>query len=331
MKKNLLLLIVLVMVIGALVGVPKLLAARKAPELFKGFDKAKVERVHLKKFANEETLSKKDGKWFATQNGEYPADTAKVNALLEAVAKQKKKEPQSKNPAKHKDLGVDSASATKVTVEGGRKFTFLVGNMAQGWTGNFMRFDGSNEVFVTEGSFDQAFSSSPNFFRDKSLLRFNKDNVGEFSVFFREDSGKEPPVEIEGRFDAASGKWKLTKPEAVDGDPARVSEYLAKFAALEADDWYEKEADAAPGFDNPALKASFKLTDGTAITLLIGAERNGNRYARIENSANKYLIRKYRLDGLKKKDWQTLIAIPAPPAEMGAPGAPDVGAMPPAP
>ena len=309
MKKTLVLLAVLVAIILALVGVPRLLSLRKSPDLFNGFDKAGVARIDLKKSGSQESLKKVNGKWFATQNGEYPADTAKVNAALDMAAKQKKNEPRSKNPAKFKELGLDTASALKVVLDGGRKFSFFVGNMAQGWTGNFLRFEGRNEAYVTEGNFEQCFSSSPNFFRDKKVLDVNKDKVSEFSAAFRGDSAKSM-TEVAAKFDAASGKWRIEKPENAEGDAAKINEWLGKFGSLEADDWYEKDTAAATGFDDPVLRATFKHTDGLSTGILVGKEQNGKRYVQADNSPHKFLLAKYRIDGLMQKDWRELIALP---------------------
>ncbi|OGS34700.1 MAG: hypothetical protein A2293_05435 [Elusimicrobia bacterium RIFOXYB2_FULL_49_7] len=309
MKKTLVLLGLLVALIVAIYGVPQLLSLRKSPELFNGFNPGQVTEISLSKFGSHETLKNVNGQWMATAFGDYPADTVKVKAALDIVSKQKKGTPRSKNPAKHKELGVDTASAIKITLKGAKEFSFYIGNMAQGWSGNFLRFNGQNEVYVTDGSFETAFSITSNFFRDKTLLRLNKDNVKAFSVAAKDDSTKQV-TEFAAQFDAASGKWKIEKPESAEGDASRLNDYLGQFTALQVDDWYEQEMDAQPAFNNPTLKAVFQMNDGTSLTLLLGAEKNGNLYASVLNDPNKYLLRKYRLNNLKKK-WTDLKAAPA--------------------
>jgi hypothetical protein len=106
---------------------------------------------------------------------------------------------------------------------------------------------------------------------------------------------------IAAKFEHAGGNWKIDKPETADGDIGKINEYLGKFADLEIDDWYDKDTAAAPGFHDPFLKADFKNSDGTTKTVIVGNEKGGDRYIKVENDNNKYLIRKHKVDQLKKK------------------------------
>jgi hypothetical protein len=308
MKKTLILLFALVGVILVINIANKLSAVQKNPPLFKGLDKAAVTQVLITKGQAKETLKKESTGWMATEQGDYPADTAKINELLGALAKQEKGRPRSKNPEKHKELKVDSTGATRVVVEAGSPVTFYIGGMAQGYQGNYVRLEGDDNVYVSEGNLERLFSTDANFYRDKTLFKINKDDVNEFSVTYKDIKDKDTArVTIAARFDPAAGTWKIEKPEAADGDISAINEYIGKFTGLTVDDWYDKDTAAVPGFDDPLLGVVFKKGDGTAVSLLVGNEKDGNCYTKVVNDDNKYLLRRHKIDGLKKT-WTELKA-----------------------
>ncbi|OGJ90259.1 MAG: hypothetical protein A2268_12320 [Candidatus Raymondbacteria bacterium RifOxyA12_full_50_37] len=319
MRRTLLLLIVLVAAIGIIVVSEKAGGSRKNPPLFKGFDKAAVTSISIRELERDETVKKVKNIWVTVKPYEYPADTAKVREMLDLIADQVQGAPASKNPEKHKDLKVDTARGVRVIVEGTKNFTFYIGDMSPGYTGNYLRLEGNNNVYSSKGRMSSAFSTLPNFYRDKALYSLNKDNVNELTVSYREyvdrpappaKGKKDKPKEaqkdtvvhtITASFDVAAGKWKFTAPENAGGDASAINSWLAAFAGLNADDWYDDDTAAVTGFDRPDLAASFKNNDGTTIGLLVGAEKNGSRYVKVENSAVKFKVRSSRLTDLKRK------------------------------
>ncbi len=317
MKQTLILLGVLAALIAVIMVSNRVSATREKPEFFKGFNKSKVSRISISRYGSNETLKKEDGKWFATQNGDYPADSAKINIILNFMADQKKDDPISKNPAKHSELKVDSINATKVIVESGpSKVVFLYGSMAQGFSGNYLRFDGKNEVYVSKGGMEQVFNSAPNFYRSKVLFALNKDNITGLSVIYKPNKDS-AAIEFSAQFNVEKAVWKIDKPETIDGDGSRMNDYLAKFCGLEVDEWYDKDTTTALGFDNPILRASLKKSDGSTISLLAGAEKNGNRYVKVEGDNNKYILRSGKIDALKPSI-SDLKAKPAAPSDTAS-------------
>jgi hypothetical protein len=312
MKKTLTMLGVLVALIALILVINKVSDTRKDPLLFKGFDKAKITRVTVSKYNAKEVLKLDNKKWTATAGGDYPADTAKVATLLNIIADQRKGDPSSRNPAKQAELKVDSAGATKVVLEAGvNKWVFFIGSMAQGFSGNYLRFDGKNEVYVSKGNLEQAFSTTPDFYRDKALLRISKDNVAQFDVVYKQHKDS-AAVEVSGQFNVEKASWKLDKPESADGDGAKINEYLAKICGLEVDEWYDKDTATALGFDNPMVRVSLKKSDGSTAVMLAGAEKSGSRYVKVEGDNNKYLLRSYRFDALKPNVAELKAKAPAP-------------------
>lgn len=323
MKRTFILLGALAVLVALVAGINKIAASRTPPGLFKGFDGALVTQVTLQKNGAREVLRLENKRWMATDKGLYPADSAKVAEMLGALAAQKQSDPVARNPKRHADLRVDSTAGTKVVVEAGKnQWVFFLGNMAQGYTGTYLRFDGKNEVYVTQGDMERHFSVNPNHYRDRTLARLNKDDVGEFSLLYRDPRDSTKVLECAAKFATNKGAWKFEKPEAVDGDGAKVNELLGRYAALQVDDWYDADTTTALGFENPEIRASFKKNDGGTVVIIAGREKDGNRYVKVEGDPNKYLLRKYRFDNLKPVMEELKAKAPAPGDSAGAASAP---------
>ncbi|MFH0922026.1 MAG: DUF4340 domain-containing protein [Fibrobacterota bacterium] len=315
MKKNLTLLAVLAGVVAIIIAINTLSQRKEAPSLFKGFQKASVIRLVISQHGAREELVKENGAWFATANGRYPADTVKINEMLTLLSEQKKGNAVAKNPARFGEMRVDTAAGIRVAVEGGGvRFNFIIGGTAQGYTGSYVRLDGQNEVYVSKGVLDNAFTTRANGYRNKAVLSLNKDNVSDLAVQYRgEGKDSVKMLEFSAHFLNDKSAWKIDKPMTADGNSAKLNEYLARFCGLEADDWYDKDT-TSPGFDKPFLMATLKKGDGSSVTLIAGNEQNGNRFVRIEGDDHKYLVGKGRLDPLKPN----LAELTAPPPSAAA-------------
>jgi hypothetical protein len=123
-------------------------------------------------------------------------------------------------------------------------------------------------------------------------------------------------VEFAAQFNVEKGAWKVDKPEVCDGDGSKINDYLAKFCGLEVDEWYDKDTATALGFDDPMVRASLKKSDGSVVSLLVGAEKSGSRYVKVEGDANKYLLRSFRVTPLRPN----ITELKAKPPEPGNAG-----------
>jgi len=298
MKRNLILLGVLAVLV-LLIGLSNHFSAnRKKPLLFGGVKRDKIIQITVSKYNQSEILRRNGKAWVSTSGGEYAADTLKIDELLTAIETQIKDEPVAKNPSRHVDLGVDSAGATQVIVESekGGLLSFFIGNMAHGFSGSYVRLKGEDEVYVSKGAYDRLFSTTPYFYRDKTLFKVAKDQIYDFEFSYVD---ADTTNKISGHFSAESASWELLEPEKIKLDNAKVTEYLGRIAALNVDEWYTAEEDTTAGFDKPSYKIFLKRADGTSVTLLAGTEKNGNYFVRVEGDDNRYLVKKYRFEALR--------------------------------
>jgi hypothetical protein len=298
MKRNLILLGVLALLVLLIALSNHLSANKKKPLLFGGVKRDKIIQITVAKYNQSEILRKTEKGWVSTAGGEYAADTTKIDELLTAIETQSKDEPVAKNPSRHVDLGVDSAGATQVTIESekGGLQSFFIGNMAHGFSGSYVRLKGEDEVYVSKGAYDRLFSTTQYFYRDKTLFKIAKDQIYDFEFSYADADSMN---KVSAHFSAESASWELLEPEKVKLDNGKVTEYLGRIAALNVDEWYGAEEDTSTGFAKPSYRIFLKKADGTSVTLLAGVEKNGNYYVRLEGDDNRYLIKKYRFEGLR--------------------------------
>ncbi|MBL8026278.1 MAG: DUF4340 domain-containing protein [Fibrobacteres bacterium] len=318
MKRNLILLGVLAALVLLILFANNSSANRKKPLLFKGVKRETVTQITISKYAQSETLRKKDKGWVSTAGGEYAVDSAKIDELLTALETQLQEEPVAKNQSRHVDLGVDSAGATSVTVESekGGLVAFYIGNMAQGFSGSYVRLKGQNEVYVSKNGFDRLFTSTPFSYRDKTILKLTKEQIAGFDITYQNGDSA---ISVGAAYKTESSSWEQTGSETSKFDSKKVDECLARFIALNADEWYTAEDDTATGFATPSYKFVVKKVDGSVLTLITGAEKNGNYFTKVEGDDNRYLIRKFRLEALRPPvaDWKVAADAPASTQEAG--------------
>ncbi len=299
MKRNLSLLVVLAL-IAVVIGLYNHASAnRKKPLLFGAVDASSITKISISKYGQKEVLEKRSQGWVCTAGGDYIADSSKVSELLEALINQRREDPISKNPANHIDLGVDSASSMQVVVDGtkGQLFALLIGNTAQGFTGSYIRVKDGNEVYISKSGFDRIFSSAPDFYRDKTLLRITKDQIFDFDISYQ-DAAQEATIGMSAHFDAEKSSWRVAGANGELLDNSKVNEYLGRVTSLTVDEWYSP-SDTALGFEKPSYKFNLKKSDGSTVRMVVGNARNDKFFVKIEGDDNRYMVRKYRIEAVR--------------------------------
>ena len=102
------------------------------------------------------TLLRKGEGWVVEEAQSYPADWARLKGLLAAVAQAQVIEPKTSNPAYFDRLGlvdVDQEDSTAVMVEIGEgedAVSLLLGQVAQGRDGQYVRFAGTEQALLID-------------------------------------------------------------------------------------------------------------------------------------------------------------------------------------
>lgn len=129
-----------------------------------------VGELHLVTSQGEIRLKQSEGKWGVTDKGGFPADTARIEDLFQKLNDIRLGEMVTANPQRHKEMGVSAPldnekpeqdngilAMTMKTGESGKKIYFGAARQARnpdgsvgfGDVGQYIRFDGSENVFLT--------------------------------------------------------------------------------------------------------------------------------------------------------------------------------------
>ena len=181
-------------------------------------------------------LKKKDGKWMIAAN-DFPADTGRVNALLEALFGLSTREVVSRNPDRAGEYGLDSVSQKLITLkEGDQKMAeVVVGKVSNAdFNSTYWKKTQGDEVYRTPGNFAHQIYLKPVDWADKKFFEFEKDDISGFDVYWKDSSDTETAFTV-SKDD--SGKWEIVQPST--GKAKSVVETMAgRFQGLQMDEFH---------------------------------------------------------------------------------------------
>lgn len=154
------------------------LASFKPPAV----DAKSVDRITLRSTTDTIRLAKQGAGW--TVNG-YAAAADLAGQLLEAVADTGARgELVAESAASHERLGVDSAHAHTLVVEGGGKalLTVLIGKRGPNWESAYLRFPGAKAVYQVRGRLIEYVERRVDDWRDKLILAVEPDSIETLEV-----------------------------------------------------------------------------------------------------------------------------------------------------
>ena len=104
-------------------------------------------------------IYKKDKNWYVKKdNNEFKADEERINKIIDTIINLKKDSVVSKNKNKHREIGIDKQKIEFKT--NNKNYLIYVGALAglSQFSGNFVRIDNEDDVFIAEG-FEDTFTS----------------------------------------------------------------------------------------------------------------------------------------------------------------------------
>lgn len=229
------------------------------------------------------TVYKRQNAWYVKNgNNEFKADEERINKIIEGFVNLKKENIVSTNQNKHRELGIDKQKIEFKTE--GKSYLLYLGNTG-GLSGNFVRIDNENVVFVSDG-FDEAFTT---------------DDYRDLFVHFIKDDTKINVVEI--NFDnekitlKKDGKdWKIGNKKAKQD---RVDFYLSDLKTLKADDIYSKDS----FLPSSSTTGYIKIKENGKEKFIYFLPQNDNNYiAKTSNSEYIYQIPAAYIASLKKEE-----------------------------
>jgi len=257
----------------------------------------KIEEIHVTTAGGDKThLKKVQAGWETVAPEAGKADESEASSVASALASLEQQRVVDENAS---DLAQYGLATPRVDVafkaSGSADFKhLLVGDKTPTGGDLYARLPENNKVFLISGYLDTTFNKKPFDFRDKTILKFERDAVDTVEIVSA--SG---PIQI-----AKSGPtWNLTKPLAAGGEYAAVEGLIGRLQSGQMKSIAAKDAsDLKPyGLDKP--EATVTLAAGSArATLLVGkaAPEAGTVYAKDASRPEIFTVEGALADELKK-------------------------------
>jgi len=256
-----------------------------------------IEDVEITNAANEVTrVTRQDTTWAITAPVASEADTVEISTVVSSIEALEQTRVVSEAPESAAAFGLDPARVTvafKVAGEGTMR-RLQIGTKTPTGGDLYARVEGSPKVFLIGGYLEDTFNKSPFQLREKSVLKFSRDDADALSV----STGTTRLA-----FAKSGSDWRLTAPmnaradfAAVDGIVGRL--FQARMLSLVSPDGTNNLKDY--GLDKPQATVTVGSGSSKAELAIGAAEGDANVYARDLSRPMVFTIEKTILDELKK-------------------------------
>ena len=256
-------------------------------------------------------LNKKDDAWSIEPKG-YPADLTKVKGMLSVIGKLKLTAlvSESKNYERY-DLGNDKKIHVKAWEGKTLARDFDVGKAAPTFKHTFVKLANDPNVYHARQDFRRKFDRSVNDLRDKTVMTYAQNTIGEITLVHDKKTvslfRKEILVTSPGKKETAAKASKEQKPKTIWADakgqkesPSKVSRLLSFLNRLECEAYIDnaKKED----FKNPVLAVSLKGEKEYALSIFAKKDKKDKTYPAV-SSENDYpfTLSESQVDGIKSK------------------------------
>jgi len=254
-------------------------------------DITKIEAIGGK---NPVTLEKKSDGWKVMSKA---ADENIIKTVLDTIAGLSFSSMISNNPGLFEKYAVSDKDMTiVVSTSKGEAWRLIVGKGSSDNRGNYVRLPNDNKVFVSIGRLGALFERDVNKWRDRTIVKADKDKATQLSLTDRNGAGFS--------FKKEDNKWVFDPvpdklPPDYKLDSQKVDSAVRAIASLNAADFVDSNPPLADmGLDPPLTKATLNLSDGSTITVLAGTDTEQKFYAKIQDKPQIYLVGSYQKDKL---------------------------------
>jgi Domain of unknown function (DUF4340) len=145
------------------------------------YDSSAIDRIEIGATTGDLTLEKEAGVWRITSPLQAKADQKTVESVVGKGTSLEVSEPVSTNPEKRSVFQVDSSGAlVTFFVRDTPKASFRVGKNGPSFTDTYVRLEGSDEVYLTQG-LGNLFVRPVNDWRDKTIFKTEAEFIKEVS------------------------------------------------------------------------------------------------------------------------------------------------------
>jgi hypothetical protein len=181
--------------------------------------------------------------------------------------------------------GLETPDVTLLIETGKGPHTIQVGDRSPTGDGYYARVDGAPRVaviasYVVDGQLRKPASE----FRDKRLADFQLDRARRVHLETPEGG------RIELTRDTGEGPWRIVSPTALEADASAANNIVNRFRFLRARDFVDSPAGGDYGFDEPSVRLTVTLDDGTNHMLTLGKPAGEDLYAEVSGRATIYKV-----------------------------------------
>ena len=270
-----------------------------------------ISKLEITKPGSSIVLNKKDDAWSIEPKG-YPADLTKVNGMLSVIGKLKLTAlvSESKNYDRY-DLGNDK----KIHVQAWNGKTlvrdFDVGKAAPTFQHTFVKLANDPNVYHAREDFRQKFDRSVTDLRDKTVMSFAQNTIGEITLVHDKKTvsliRKEVPVTSPGKKETAAKASKEQKTKTVwadakarNEDPSKINRLLSFLNRLECEAYLDdaKKED----FKNPVYTVTLKGEKEYALSIFAKKDKKDKNYSAISSENNyPFTLSESQVNGIQSK------------------------------
>ncbi|WP_020588793.1 DUF4340 domain-containing protein [Desulfobacter curvatus] len=288
MKKEYIILIILIIGLGAYLGLKKTDQVHYELPTIPQVDTARIDRVEISKADRLVVLNKTKKGWTVTDK-KFPATPDDIKQMLDTLKEIKL----SALVSEAKDLAryeLDDTHAVKVKALAEKEVvrSFVIGKTAPSYNHTFIYLDDKDRtVYQANGNFKNKFDKAAADFRDKTVLRFDPDSMKKITLekqgkavtlvktlaSEKPDQKKEEPQKTLTAEKTAPEKasWKNEKGAVVD--QKTVSDLLSSLSTLECQDFMDDDKAARLKEIKPTCKISLE-NDKTFVLNLFNKNDN---------------------------------------------------------
>lgn len=281
-------------------------------------DPSQVSRILIEDAdGNSITLEKSGVSWVLPEADDYPADSGKIEPMLQKLAAIQTNRLVTRTAGSHKRLGVaDDDFQRRVTLEsaGGESSVLFVGS-SSGARATHVRTNGEDEVFLTGeiSTFDVGASASS--WIDTSYISLPSDQVTGMQI-----------ENANGIFvfekDAESGEWSMNDiPEGREINSGSITSLVNRLTSLNMVQPLGKQEQPEYGFDKPSaivtLIAPGENESTRLYTIEIGAKLTESEDYYVRSTESEYIVQVagFNLDALvnnTQEDFLQEVPTPTP-------------------
>ncbi len=142
---------------------------------------ASVSALSIRQGGNQVSLALGENEWLVSERGGYPADFDRVSELLRSLEDMALAERKTGKPENHVLLGVDDAEAARLELNlEANTLAVLVGVESTGRSGQFVRYPGQNQVWLTDAALN--LDASPAAWLNQQILDIDAERIKEVMI-----------------------------------------------------------------------------------------------------------------------------------------------------